>query len=312
MTITELFKDVLDNAKERLKNPLSGAFLWSLIIFNWRPIVILLFSDRSIEHRIIDINHDYCTGWAAIIMFGVPLLMALFYTIALPWIMLQIEKILQNTNEKRIANTYITRGVKMDGKIILADKEFELQNKRSGNKKLEDLQKEKESLSSQIVALQESIVKINESNTVTIEGLNNSLKSTQEALKVRDSQLNARHWTEVEKDLVDIEDEGLVNYRNIVKESINLLEPRKLGSVLYMIDSLTKKDFEALSLSLFTAGKELVLSEDEDFLSLDRLVAKNIMEKTIKDGRLSYKLTDNGAVVYSAILRDRLEKKKKS
>ncbi|KQO20940.1 hypothetical protein ASF10_15275 [Flavobacterium sp. Leaf82] len=87
MTIADLIKDFIDSTKERLKTPISGAFLWSFIVYNWRPIFLLIFSDTSIENKIVVINYEYCSFWA---IFW-PLVIATFYTLLIPKIMLLID-----------------------------------------------------------------------------------------------------------------------------------------------------------------------------------------------------------------------------
>ncbi|MTH14478.1 hypothetical protein [Flavobacterium sp. LC2016-01] len=169
MTIPDLIKDFIDASKERLKTPISGAFLWSFIIYNWRPIFLLMFSNKSIEDKITVINNEYCNLLAII----VPILMAIFYTKTIPWIMLQIDNDLLETKLKRIDNIYDSRSHTMDRKINIAKLDFKLKNAESGNREIEDYLEQIESLKNSNKGLQDSIKNINEANNNTINELNN-------------------------------------------------------------------------------------------------------------------------------------------
>lgn len=64
MTITDLIKDLIDTSKERIKTPIAGAFTLALLIYNWRPIVLLFSSKMSIEDTIDRIDKNYCDSYA--------------------------------------------------------------------------------------------------------------------------------------------------------------------------------------------------------------------------------------------------------
>lgn len=172
MTLVDLIKDCLDTAKERLKTPISGAFIWAFIIWNWRPIFLLLFSDASIENKIIVINNQYCSFWA----FFFPVCLAFFYILIIPKIMVEINKDLAPTKKKRVDDIYDSKMHTANLKINLARKEFELKNVETGNKQIEDFQK-------QIRVLEESKKQIIESNENTIEQLNTKLKEANNTIK---------------------------------------------------------------------------------------------------------------------------------
>lgn len=165
MTIPELIKDFIDTSKERLKTPISGAFLWSFIIYNWRPIILLLFSDASIENKIIVINHEYCSFWTIFI----PVFISLFYTLLLPKIMLAIDNDLEETKIKRIDNIYNIRTHTMERKIVIAEQDFFLKNAESGNK-------DRQELLDQIESMKASHEQIRLTDKNRIESLNVALK----------------------------------------------------------------------------------------------------------------------------------------
>lgn len=144
MTFFDFLKDINDTAKERLKTPITGAFFFSFVIWNWRPLVVLLFSDAQIEDRIVIVNNEYCSFWA---IFW-PLVLAFFYTLVVPKIMVAINNDLAPTKEKRVEDIYKTKKHQTSLKIELAKQEFELKNIETGNKQIEDLQQEVQKLRS--------------------------------------------------------------------------------------------------------------------------------------------------------------------
>lgn len=199
MTIVDLIKDLIDTSKERLKTPISGAFIWSFLIYNWRPITVLLFSKISIEDRIQKIDREYCNVWVIV----APICIALIYTIGVPMLMVQIDKVLSKTKKARITKIYDDKVDDMDGKIRAAKKEFILKNVESGNREVEELTK-------QIEGLKESNTQMAIAHSNTVNQLNEQLRdanklhqimkdfapNTKEYLE-KNSRNNDKHITEI-------------------------------------------------------------------------------------------------------------------
>lgn len=179
MTIEEILKDFIDTARERLKTPISGAFLWSFVIYNWRPIFLLMFSKASIEDKIIVINHEYCNFWA--IFF--PVFIALFYTLLIPKIMLSIDKDLFETKKERVNKKYDALDHLKEQHIRIAKKEYEQKNVESGSKEKQDFMDEIASLKEIIKQRDESLVQIGESNKKSTDQLNHSLELSNALLR---------------------------------------------------------------------------------------------------------------------------------
>ncbi len=135
MTLVDLIKDLIDTSKERLKTPISGAFIWSFLIYNWRPVTVLLFSKISVEDRIYIIDQEYCNVWVIV----APIFIALIYTIGVPFIMMIIDRTLVYVKKERLKKIYTTKGDEVDFKITLASKILDLKNAESGNKEKQDL-----------------------------------------------------------------------------------------------------------------------------------------------------------------------------
>lgn len=240
MTFVDLIKDFIDTSKERLKTPISGAFIWAFIIWNWRPIVLLLFSEQTIEDRIQIIDQYFCTLPALIWPIG----LALFYTIAIPAIMIGIDWVLAPIKKIRIGRIYESKDYVTDEKIKLARKEFELKNIETGNKQIEDFQR-------QIQELEESKNVLIKNHQFEKDELNSNLSNTTEMYKNSARSSN--------------------NLITELKNKINLLEE----DVAEKENELKNDDRVMTVLIKLTPEETYILRE----LALDRL--ENIGEKAL-------------------------------
>lgn len=135
MTFPDLIKNLLDSSKERLKTPIVGSFILSFLFYNWRVLALLFFSKATIEDRIIVINHEYL-GFLAYFW---PFIIALGYSLGVPYLMKWIDQILVGVKEVRRQHIYNAKDSTLRLKIKLADKELELQDKISRNKDKQEL-----------------------------------------------------------------------------------------------------------------------------------------------------------------------------
>ena len=86
----EIINSILDSTKERLKNPLLGSFVFSWIIFNWKPIFYIIFSKNSIENKI-----DFVSECYSLINtnFWYPLFFSIFYILIFPYALWAFDKL---------------------------------------------------------------------------------------------------------------------------------------------------------------------------------------------------------------------------
>lgn len=176
MTITELVKSTIDSSKDRLKTPIVGSYICSFIIFNWRPILILLFSDEKVEQRIKTVNLYFDTWYWTLISIIIPLLMVGVYTFLIPMLMVWVDEKLRPTKEARITGIYLNKKFTIEKKIGYAALEFQLKQSETGSKKMEDLQDE-------IKALQETNEQITTTNKNSIEQLNSKLREANDLIE---------------------------------------------------------------------------------------------------------------------------------
>ncbi|MRX70287.1 hypothetical protein SAMN06265349_101711 [Flavobacterium resistens] len=192
MTFADLFSNLIESSKERIKNPLFSSILFSFLIYNWRPIIFLLFSEQPIEEKIIVINHVYCYPLAILL----PILFGVIYTNYVPLLMVLIDKNLEDPKKEKITNFYIHKNHKTEEQIELAKKEFELKSIESGNKDREEMIKEKDLLKKEITVLKNELLDSNDGNSKIIKDLNSTINSyqatigenTQQIQKLQNSQ----------------------------------------------------------------------------------------------------------------------------
>lgn len=273
-TIADLIKDFIDTSKERLKTPISGAFLWAFIIWNWRPIFELLFSKIAIEDRIYIIEQEYCKPeniyW--------PVGIALFYTIIIPVIMIGVDWILAPIKKIRIGRIYQSKDFVTDEKIKLARKEFELKNVESGNKQIEDFQR-------QIQDLEESKNMLVSHHQLEKDELNKIIKESSIMLKEsreRSDQLSGQ-ILHLQSDLEERHKESQIDDRVIV--ALAKLTPGEAHFLRIMqekgIDNLNNEESMRFINNL------------SNFIELD-LIKDN-------DNSLSYSITNFGLQVIERI-----------
>lgn len=282
MTIVDLIKDLIDTSKERLKTPISGAFIWSFLIYNWRPIAVLFFSNAPLEDRIVVINDVYC-GYLAIIM---PIVIAFIYTVGVPMLMVQIDKLLIKTKKTRVDNIYESKEHTIDKKITLAKKEFELKNAESGNKQIDELQE-------RINTLEETNSQITQANKNTVEQLNIKLKEVNESLS---NVLNPKMY-EV------LEDSNLDEYKKIIDERVKRakdLYPKEFGSlILETLDNFSIEDAKMFgTLKVENGVLKLNTRNRIPNIFIKELINTGFIRQVNSGTNINYYLTDFGKIMY--------------
>lgn len=311
MTIPELIKDFIDTGKERLKTPISGAFLWSFLIYNWRPIFVLIFSDASIEDKIIVINYEYCSFWAIFL----PVVFATMYTLLIPKIMLEIDKDLAPTKDARVTKRYEARKHEIIEKTAVAREEFLLKSEETGNQTVQELNDQIKALQDQNQALQGSIKQIQDSSKANDEGLKSTLNSAQEALKVRDTEIlrlqNIINSFRDNPTDFNFPDEDLLKYKRIVsnytKDDIGLSQ-LLMEKIIIITDILDLREFRVLD-KMERRGNEVNLKTITDYGALASLTEKGVLVHREIGNRLSVIFSEPGQIMFDALLRYKSEQK---
>lgn len=98
MMITEVLSELRAHVSERLRNPLLGPFTVGWLIFNWRLVAVLLFSEKPVEERIADIDASYLSFTD---LLWIPLAFALGFALLIPWVSWGIQYVQEGANLRR-------------------------------------------------------------------------------------------------------------------------------------------------------------------------------------------------------------------
>jgi hypothetical protein len=193
MTLADLLKDLIETSKERVKTPISSAYVLSFTLWNWRPISLLFIENATITQKISVINAEYCTASAII---G-PFLLGLFFTIGVPYIMALIDVMLQPAKKWRLQNLYKSKKAVLQNQILLADIELELQDKKSRNKEKEDFQLQIQDLEKRIESTSDSHKAIVDSYEKRLFEMTETLNKTTAFQKNSNTTKNDVHFVNI-------------------------------------------------------------------------------------------------------------------
>jgi hypothetical protein len=304
MTIADLIKELIDTSKERLKTPISGAFLWSFLIYNWRPIAVLFSSEAPIGDRIIVINDVYCKPHA---LWG-PLVLAVFYIVAVPFIMWVFDWPIVYAKKIRITKSNESKKDILQGKIDISAKVNELKDAESGNKEKQDFLDQIKLLKEQNNVQQESIKQITESSNTTIEGINSSLKSLQESINLKEKEvarlthINNLYLDNAPNLEIDLDHE----YKNIIKRVLDntTLSANLVVKTGKIADTLTVEDYRYLKKLTVNNKNEIIISRPEKITSIQSLIDKSVVVRNVKNGLETFVLTEAGSLIYEILVTD--------
>lgn len=180
----EILKSFFESSKDRIKNPLIGTFIISWIAINWRPITVLLFSDKNVENRINYIENNYTTvGTYFLIPFGI----ALIYVIVLPYFMWAVDELVRKSTIGRKKNLIKQQVFDYEGKQEIAIQESKLEDLKASYRDKADFNKQIEQLRNQLDEREEYL----KSQSMELE----TLKKENEELKklISDSSKNKQN-----------------------------------------------------------------------------------------------------------------------
>lgn len=128
---------------ERIKSPIVGAFVFSWLFFNWKIILILLFSDSKVEDK-IDVMSKYIT----LESFLYPAIFSVVYSLAIPVISVVVEWCLKKVSINSIALAYAKKNIglieKKDSEKLRADADIAYERQKTGAEK--EIQEMRESI----------------------------------------------------------------------------------------------------------------------------------------------------------------------
>lgn len=174
MTLSELLKDIIDTSKDRVKNPITGAFILTFLVYNRKPILYFLLSDQSVERRINVITKHYNLDVSNFLW---PAFYSLCILITIPLINLGLSWLLKKPKQKSLELFYSEKNDK-------AERERDLQNKIAGNQELETLNDRIENLTKENSNLQNTITNIEKKNITQVRNLNRTIDDLNKQLSM--------------------------------------------------------------------------------------------------------------------------------
>jgi len=150
----ELYKALIATSTDRLKNPFIGSFFISWILFNWRPIFLLVFSDKNIEEKILVIDKDYTLIWSFL---WLPLIFSVFYLLVLPYLTWFLEFLSTKANLARKENQISLEIFNLNASQRLAIEESKLEDIKANYREKADMNKQVEELNNQLQNRNETI-----------------------------------------------------------------------------------------------------------------------------------------------------------
>ncbi|KQC33413.1 hypothetical protein AAU57_08860 [Nonlabens sp. YIK11] len=189
--MSEIINNVIDTAKERLKNPFLGAFILSWIAFNWKAISYFILSDEIIGERMETIEAEY-VNWVSGLVF--PILFAVFYLLGLPLLMLGIDLLSKWGLEKRKDHQNDLKISDFKRLTLVAKEEFLLEQEKAGYRDTKTLNAKIELLTNQLREKEELVGQLNRRISVLEDFGNEGIVHTNNLERIYQEFLNNQKY----------------------------------------------------------------------------------------------------------------------
>ena len=153
--ITEFLETLFSTANQRIKSPFFGSFIFSWIIINWKPIFYFLFSDDKISLKIDKIETSYEFFQNSILY---PLLLSFIYVVVFPYINQLIHWLTIKAESSKRVEYHKLKIEQIESSQELAEKEKTLEDIRSGNRDISQLNKKNNLLETENSKFKEIII----------------------------------------------------------------------------------------------------------------------------------------------------------
>lgn len=200
-------KEIYEASKERLKNPISRNFIISFLLFNWKAILVLIYSNECIEDRIAFIKSNYANEWCIL----APLGFAVIYTLAIDFIMWAFDAVLLKSKKGRkdVANSYKLHILKKETSIVKA--QLELEDAKSRSQELYDLNQQIENLKNEIILKNDALNKSQSEKNNLLKELNNFNENFKRKHYLNDEKLDVISIESILKSLNSNQKKALVD-----------------------------------------------------------------------------------------------------
>ncbi|WP_343687851.1 hypothetical protein [Chryseobacterium gleum] len=173
----EFLQTILKSTEDRIKNPFIGTFITSWIIFNWKPILFIIFSDKGVEDKIDFIKDNYNDIWCYL---WLPLISAVFYIAILPYISFVFEYVTKFSHGLRNKVNLEARNATLELQIGVAQNEIKLEEEKTTFRERNNHNLMVESLQTQNKILSETL---EESNKINLESITDLQRQSENTIK---------------------------------------------------------------------------------------------------------------------------------
>ncbi len=261
----EILIELIKNVRERAKSPLISSYIISFVLFNWKIFGILLFSEKIIEKKISFVEYFYLNKSSYLI----PLLMALFYVVGIPYLNLVIRVMLEYYDKKSKKHTRVNVTDELRHKVEVAELEATIQERRNAKKELEQLRNEAESLRQENQMKNDEIVKIRDNHTKQINNIEEDYKYNTERLRTFEvNELNNRKLLDVGSLILDSPSTYILNIKDYLVEHLTRDEQQYLNNIVKSNHVIIpeKMNLSKVHFSLMLVAN--LIQFDNSFLSL--------------------------------------------
>ncbi|MFD2916376.1 hypothetical protein [Psychroserpens luteus] len=179
-SLKEFFLSFFESAKDRLKNPVIGAFVIAWLAVNWRFLAILLFSSKTIEQKIEFVETNY---FDIDFNLWIPLTFSVFYVLILPYIMALFDWLSQKGIASRKLISKNHRITDIQNRQEIAAEEWQLEKIKEGSPDIQAMKLKISQLEEQLLEKDDVITNLSENLTpddvesVEVKNLSENKKS---------------------------------------------------------------------------------------------------------------------------------------
>ena len=142
----------MNTSKERIRNPLIGSFTIAWVTYNWDSLLILFYSELAIEERISVVSPK--SGFLEP-GFWWPFFIALIYIIAVPYLLIGIDLLTDDSFRKRKIRASNRRVAELKSSIEVVKAEVEHEKLRTEFKDVTQLNEKIQALTDELKEKQE-------------------------------------------------------------------------------------------------------------------------------------------------------------
>lgn len=262
--IKEFCSSIFQSSSERMKSPIIGTYVLSFIIVNWRPFVVLIFSNSTIENRVKLIDATWCNSKAM----WIPGIITVIYIFIIPYAHLLIDKFLSWYRKYEVVKEHEARKTLLINQASEAALERQVADAKAGTSEINDLQEKVQVLTTQNQILSSQSTAQIENHNRTLEENKNQIRQLNEELTSKTKELekySSRHMVEVPEE---------------VRSYFNKLDWTGRSNYMKFVDFYIHKSISRVS------------TEVDDY------IPKYLEYGFIKKGNSSYELTLLGKLFY--------------